>query len=225
MLTRAAASAIIALALLPATASASARDVAATHAYIQANYALERASAALIPATATRIQAYNAKLASECPHAGNGSPEDEASQPMSYEVAVALWAVSYGTSAGPIRKFAAAVKPLRWSSARITRVAHRYATELSELATLPVPDLCADVRAWTASGFQTIPADVAALDRRLEAIEPENVPASLLAPFVQGSDASTVVRARKLEVRLAENEFMVGQDDWLEVLETLGLRE
>src|SRR5437667_429320 len=175
----------LALALAPGAAIASSGDVGATHAYIQANYPLARA----------------------------GSPENEVAQPMSYEVAVALWAVAYGTAAGPIRTFVSAVRPLRWSNQRITRIAHQYATSLHELSTLPVPDLCADVRAWTANGFHTVPANVAQLDRRLEAIEGESVPQKLLAPFERGSDAGVAARTRGLEVKLAETEFMVGQTD------------
>src|SRR5438876_1172747 len=214
----------LALALLPGAAIASSADIAATHAYIRANYALARAGLARIGTAEAKIQALNSKLARECPRAGAGSPENEVAQPMSYEVAVVLWAVAYGTAAGPIRTFVSAVRPLRWSNQRITRIAHQYATSLHELSTLPVPDLCADVRAWTANGFHTVPANVAQLDRRLEAIEGESVPQKLLAPFERGSDAGVAARTRSLEVKLAETEFMVGQTDWIEVTETLGLQ-
>jgi hypothetical protein len=225
MLRRALTAAVLALALTPSDALASARDVAATHAYIQANYALTKTGVGLISKGQSDIESFNSKLAHECPLAGKGTPQDEASQPMSYEVAVALWAISYGTAAGPISKFVAAVKPLRWSNARITSIAHNYATSLHELSTLPVPNLCADVREWAASGFKTVPAHVQALDSRLEAIESESVPLKLLAPYERGADASVAARARKFEVKLAETEFMVGQDDWIQVLETLGLPE
>ena len=123
-----------------------------------------------------------------------------------------------------LHRFAAAVKPLHWSNARLTRIAHGYATSLLELSTLPLPDLCGDVRAWAASGFQTIPARTAQLDRRLEAIEGETIPPKLLAPFERGADASVVARTRSLEVKLAEEEFVVGQTDWDQVQETLALR-
>ena len=222
---RAVIAALIALALAPSVALASAQDNAATHAYIQANYALTKAGVAAIARGQANIKAFNEKLAHECPLAGKGTPQDEASQPMSYEVAVALWAISYGTLAGPIRQFVAAVKPLHWSNARITRIARRYATSLHELSTLAVPDLCADVREWTASGFHTVPEHVLALDQRLEANEGESVPRKLLAPYERGADASMAARARANEVKLEEVEFITGQDDWIQVLETLGLPE
>ena len=197
--------------------------MSATHAYIRANYALARVAVARIPISEARIQDFNRKLAAQCPQAGRGTPINEASQPMSYEVAVALWSLAYGADAGPIRKFLDTVKPLNWSSPRISRAARSYADELNALATLPLPDLCTDVRAWTASGFQTIPANVAALDRRVEAIEPHPVPNAWLAPYEQGADAALAARTRKLEKKISETEFEVGQDDWIQVTGTLGL--
>jgi hypothetical protein len=223
MLKRAAILAVVVLAYTPAAAPASSGDLAATHAYIRANFALNRAGVGLIPRGEARIQAFDRKLASECPKAGAGSPVNELAQPMSYEVAVALWAIAYGTAAAPIRTFVAAVKPLHWSNSRLTHIAHNYATTLHELSTLPLPDLCTDVRAWTASGFRAVPPNVAQLDQRLEAIEGESIPSKLLAPFERGADAGVVARTRGLEVKLAENEFTVGQTDWIEVTETLGL--
>jgi hypothetical protein len=206
-----------------ANAGASAQDVAATHAYIRADYAVTKASVALIDPGQAKIEALNSRLAHECPKAGKGTPQDETAQAMSYDVADALWSLSYGTVAAPIRTFVAAVRRLHWSSPHITSLAHKYASDLHELSMLPLPDLCSDVRAWTASGFQVVPANVLALDQRVEAIQPEPVPAKLFAPFERGSDASMEARAHGFEDKLAETEFVIGQDDWLQILETLGL--
>jgi len=68
--------------------------MSATHAYIRANYALARVAVARIPISEARIQDFNRKLAAQCPQAGRGTPINEASQPMSYEVAVALWSLA-----------------------------------------------------------------------------------------------------------------------------------
>src|ERR1017187_1540313 len=150
--------AALALAMAPAQATATPQDVAATHAYIAASYSLAQASVAGIGPAQAKIERLNRALAHECPLAGSGSPEDEASQPVSYEVSVALWSLAYGTDAGAIRTFVRATGPLRWSNHAITRAAESYARNLHEFATLPRPDLCSDVRSWTASGFQVIPA-------------------------------------------------------------------
>jgi hypothetical protein len=225
MLRRAMAIATAAGALAAMPAVASANDVAATHAYVQASYALARAGVARIGAAQANVEALNRKLETECPRAGAGSPINAASVPMSYEVAAALWSVSYGTSAGPIGKFVRAVRPLHWSNARITRIARGYATSLHEMATLPLPDLCGDVRAFTASHFQVIPPHVTQLDQHAEAIELEPVPQRLLAPFERGADAGLAARTRGLERKVEEAEFVKGQDDLIKMTATLGLPE
>jgi hypothetical protein len=213
----------LALGLAPGQAIASSQDVAATHSYIQANYALARASVALIGTVQAKIERLNSSLARECPQAGIGTPEIEASQPMSYEVAAALWSITYGAAAGPIRTFVAATGRLRWSNHAITRAAASYARNLREFATLPLPSLCADVRSWKASSFQTVPAAALSLDRRAEVIELNTVSPRLLHPFESGSDVSTLARTQQLETTIEENEFSKGQTDWIQVLETLGL--
>jgi hypothetical protein len=225
MLRRSTILAAMALGAAPAQAIATPQDVAATHAYIQANYALGRASVARIGAVQAKIERLNGDLTRACPRVGAGSPENEASQPISHEVVVALWSIAYGTAAGPIRTFVQATRRLHWSNHRLTRIAQSYARGLHELATVPLPDLCGDVRSWKATGFQVIPPATVSLVLRVEAIEPKAVPQSLLAPYERGADASVVARTRSLETRLEEEEFLIGQGDWIQVLQTLGLNQ
>ena len=47
--------------------------------------------------------------------------------------------------------------------------------------------------------------------------------ARLLSPYERGSDASVFAKTATLETKLEEQEFSLGQTDWLEVLATLGL--
>jgi hypothetical protein len=216
---------ILALAVAPARALATPLDVAATHAYIRANYAFVSTSEAKTGPTQAKVEAFNRQLGHECPNVGAGSPEDEASQPVSHEVAVALWSVSYGIDAGAIRTFVHTVRRLRWSNQRLTRIAHDYATDLTELATLPLPNLCGDVRAWKASGFTTVPADASSLVQRVEAIELKTIPPSLLAPYEQPADRGILARTIHLETKLEQFEVGTGFSDWDLVLGTLGLNQ
>ena len=214
---------MLTLAMAPSPAPASPQDVAATHAAIVAGYALARAGVATIDIAQSKIESFNRKLAAECPGVGRGTPETEASQPMSYEVAVALWSIAYGSAAGPINTFARAIRPLRWTSARINRVAHTFVASLTALATIPLPDLCGDVRSWTASGFTTVPRHVLELDRRVEPLELPEIPWRVVAPYVSRGDAGRVAYIKRAERKIAEAEFVLGQNDWYQVLQTLGL--
>jgi hypothetical protein len=218
--------AAVALALLvPAAAGAAPRDIAATHAYIQANYALARAVDARIASTQAGILNRTEQFGRECGNAGAGSPQDEEAQKLSYEAAGALWAVSFGANVQQIRTFARAVKPLRWSNPKLTRIAQSYAQGLLGLATLKTPDLCADVRTWSASGFHTVPASTLRFDGRVEGLEPRTIPPRLLAPFESPADRGALTRTTHLESELEANEFEVGFDDWTSLLNVLGLKQ
>lgn len=217
--------AVLALGLMPASAIATPQDSASTHAYVVANFALARAAEASVAFTEARVSRLNQKLGQECPKAGAGSPQNDESQKASYEVAGALWSISYGAVAGPIRTFARAVKPLRWSNPKLTRRAQAYARSLSELAALPLPNLCGDVRTWSASGFRTIPAITLAFDQHVESIEGHTIPTKLLTPYERPADKSILARTTRLETKLEHTETVVGFNEWDTLLETLGLNQ
>lgn len=214
---------VVAIAAAPAAARAESQDVVATHTAIVAGYALARAAVATIPVAQSRVESFDRRLASECPDVGAGAPETEASWPITHEVAVALWSIAYGSAAGPIRKFARAIAPLRWTNARLDRAVHRFAAAVSALAAIRLPDLCGDVRAWAATGFTSIPRGVAELDEHVESLELPEIPWKLAAPYVSGGDQKLVAYIKHALTRVAEAEFTLGQKDWYQVLETLGL--
>jgi hypothetical protein len=217
--------AALALGLTPATALATSQDVASTHAYILANFALARATEARVGTVQTDVVRLNRKLGQECRDAAAGSPQNEESQKVSHEVAGALWSVAYGADAGPIGAFVRAVKPLRWSNHKLTRMAQSYATNLRKLAALSLPNICADVRAWRASGFRTVPATTLSFNQYAESIETHTIPARLLVPFERPSDRGVVARTTHLEYELEGSEISTGFNDWELLLDTLGLNE
>jgi hypothetical protein len=197
----------------------------ATREYIRADYTLLRASNALAAPAQANALALNQRLGQECPQAGAGSPENKSSEPMSHEVAVALWSITFGIAATPIHTFVETVSPLRWTNPRLTALAQRYATDLSELAALPAPDLCSDVRAWSATGFKTVPADALSLVQHAESIEPQAIPQSLLSRYETARDKRIFARAHRLETKLQNIETSTGFNDWDKVLATLGLNQ
>src|SRR2546423_4200342 len=168
--------------VMAASAFAAPADVAATHSYIKANYAFARASVARIHAAHAEIAVFETSLARECPNVGKGSPENDASQPMSYEVAVALWSLSYGVDAGPIRTFARATGSLRWSNPRLRRLSRGYASDLQKLASLQMPNLCTDVTEWRENGHRPMPPRPIPLTERGGAEPPQTTPAPPPAP-------------------------------------------
>jgi hypothetical protein len=216
---------VLVFGVAPATALGTPRDVASTHAYIRANYALTRATQAKVKAAQASIEATIHKLGQECPKLGVGSPQNEESQHLSYEVVVALWSASYSTDAGPIRTFAQAVRHLRWSNPKLTHTAQRYASDLQDLASLRPPDVCGDVTLWKETGFKAAPATSIQLDRRVEAIEPRTIPPSLLAPYEQPADKAILATTTRIESQLQQIETVEGFNDWDQALEAVGLNQ
>lgn len=217
--------ALLTVALPPATAGATSQDVASTHAYLVASYAALHATVTTWSSVEASIHKLDLRFGAECPKVGAGSPQSEEEQKLSYEVAGALWATGYHTDAKIARTYARALSRLRWSNPATTRSARRLARGLREMTALQVPDLCGDVRAWSAGGFKAVPADVPQFDRHVEAIEIKEIPRRLLAPFVPAADKGLRVRDEHLETKFEELEFMRGQDDWDTLLETLALNQ
>ncbi len=217
--------AALALGIAPAGAGASAKDIASTHAYAVAAYAALHEVVTKWSTVEAGIHKLDARFQAECPKVGAGSPQSEIEQKLSYEVAGALWATGYRTEAKVVARFVKAVGSLTWSNPAITRAARRFTKALHAMTELPIPDLCGDVRAWTATGYQTLPADVTRFDRRVEAIEVKEIPRRLLLPYAQPSDRSLIAADERLDTRFGELEFERGQDDWDQLLEVLALNQ
>jgi hypothetical protein len=225
MLGRSAILAVLLLALAPAAVPAASLDATSTHTYIAANYTFVQASDARVRAAQADIIGLIHRFKRECPKVGAGAPQNEEAQKLSYEVAGAIWSVAYGADAGPIRAFIRAVRPLRWSNPALTRAARGYARSLHELASLPVPDLCGDVHAWSTSGFRIVAATTTRFDLHVESIEGHSIAPRLLAPYERPSDRSILERTTRLETKLEHVETVTGFNDWGSLLETLGLNQ
>jgi hypothetical protein len=215
--------AVLALALSPATAGATSQNVASTHTYLVASYQVLHAAVTTWPSIEANIHRLEQRLNRECPDIGAGSPQNEEEQNFGFEVAGALWATGYHTEAAVIRPYINTLKRLRWSEPQINRDDRRLAKGLEELLALQVPNICADVRAWRNDGFGPVPAGVVSYGQHAEGIEIKEIPRNLLAPYVQPAERSLRARAERVATRFEELEFTRGQTDWLALLKTVGL--
>jgi hypothetical protein len=216
----------LAVAVAPAGATAaSPRDVASTHAYLTADYAVLHTTVSGWSRVESAIGKLDAKFGAECPHVGAGSPQSDEEQKLSLEVAGALWATGYHANAKAVQGFVKAVGHLTWSNPATTRAARSLTKGLTEMVKLGVPPLCADVRAWAVGGFGAVPADVTQYAKHAEAIEVKQIPRRLLAPFLQGADRSLAAQDERLNTRFEELEFQHGQDQWNRLLEVLALNQ
>jgi hypothetical protein len=169
--------AVVVLALSATSAQASSGDTSSTGAYLHAYLGQVRAEVSGLPAALAAMEALRGQLQQECPGVlaqqptpSRGEKPSESAIEISDEVQESLFGVAERTESSVHRRFAGSVSRLRWSDRALTRLVHTYAAGEVEQAEAPTPDLCSDIRAWVASGFQTVSAATAAYLGRESAI-------------------------------------------------------
>jgi hypothetical protein len=210
--------------LLPSAALASS-NAASTEAYVRANYALVLAGHREIHTARARIAALRERLRHECGSVVAGSPQDEDSEKLTWEVIGAMTIAGYQPGMPAAIRFSRTVSKLRWSSAGLTRAVHTYARQgLAEVRT-PPPDVCADLRAWKASGYTALPPSTVHFRRTFyENYVGVGFMPNQLKHLVPASLKGLVQRSRHYEEEIAEIEaFEV--ETFGEIIDSLGLNQ
>jgi hypothetical protein len=207
----------------PATAHAAGGDAAATQRYLAENLKLVRIAVAHIPAAKAAIDGVLSHVRSHCPGAAAESPQDPESTQLSNEVIGAMVTSALHVDLPDLRKFVRVDTGLRWSSSGLTRTVREYVSKVATMGGLAIPDVCADVRAWAASGFRTLPAATLSFSPRfMESwVALGEVPAGL-SRFISGGQRGLVNAASRLESQLSE--FEANEvENWGRIMNTLGL--
>jgi len=213
---------------LTGTALAAGSDGAATEAYVRADYQLVRLASSRIPNADNAIQGVLERVSGECPQAGANSPQDPESTQLSNEVIGAMVTSAIHGELPAIRAFIRVASPLRWSNRGLTSTIQRYVTRLRTLASLGEPALCADVRAWAASGYRALGSGTVSFDARFFPswttpawVAIGELPAAL-AHYESGALRSLAGRASAREEELTE--FEAGEvETWGKIMSALEL--
>jgi hypothetical protein len=217
--------AVIAVLAVVPTAALGASDVATTEAYVRADYALVLTGHRNIPTAHARILALRQRLRSECPAVVAGSPQNEASEALTWELIGAMTIAGYQPGLAAATKFSRAVSKLSWSDSSLTRAVREYTRQGLAQVRTPPPDVCGDLRAWKASGYTALPATTIHFKQTFY----ENYVAigfmpKQLARFVPASLKALVQRARSYEEALAEFEAHE-VETFGAIIESLGLHQ
>jgi hypothetical protein len=171
------------------------RDRAATRAYLQARYAYEQALVADAPASNAAVERFAGSLAGECPgvlagarheplntllgsprrspsprQMGESNRESRQRGALQGELSLALGLRLIEPDRQAALAYARAVGSLRWSNEALTVLERTGAAELEwELQSAP-PGVCADMKAWVASGYTTLSPATKTLIREREAV-------------------------------------------------------
>jgi hypothetical protein len=199
--------AILALAGAPSSALAGSGDVASTQSYVKANYALVQSARAHLGAAEAALQTVLRQVRDECPNVAANSPQNADSTQLSYEVIGTMVTAAIRTDVPAAVKFTRAVGSLRWSNHKLTSTIQSYAGKVKAMSTLAPPNICADVRAWVVSDYQTLPASTVQFDQVFEPnwVAIGDLPASL-TPYERPDQGVVLHRSNQLEADLTEFE-------------------
>jgi hypothetical protein len=193
-------------AMLP-SAALGRSDTATTEAYVRADYALVLAGHRDIPTAHAKILALRQRLRSECPAVVAGSPQNEESEKLTWELIGAMTIAGYQPGLAAATKFSQAVSKLSWSNASLTRAVRAYTRQGLAQVRTPAPDVCGDLRAWKASGYTTLPATTIQFRQTFyeNYVSIGFLPQQLMR-LVPASQKALAQRARHYEEALAEFE-------------------
>jgi hypothetical protein len=145
-----------------ADARIQAGDATATHAYLKARIALNRAMTADEPAVLKAITVLETQVKVECPGVLAGAPphvKGEKTNQSQFEITEELLTVTFGAGERVEHpaavRFAATVRHLRWSNPRLTKLLRSLAIEQAVQSAIRPPDLCSDLKFWVTSGYST----------------------------------------------------------------------
>lgn len=158
-------------------------DITATHAYLVATVAFEEAQLANASRSTASLEATVGRVSGECPGVLAGAPPKEqepsltdaaAQTPVSaraagernrqssqredlkLELAIALEAAQSQPDREATKALVAALAPLRWANPTINVLVKLTVASAKAGLELPVPNVCADMGEWVASGFKTL---------------------------------------------------------------------
>lgn len=220
------AAATLALALAPshALAAASGGDGAVTAAYLAANYRLVSFARSKQAGSEATLRVLLARVRRECPQVAAGSPQDTASEQLTFELVGEMTLVAVQPNVQAIAAYTRAVAGLHWSSAKLTRAVRTYSGQLRRQSLMAPPDICGDVRAWVASGYKTLPDGTRCFNRAFYSVYVAVglLPTRLLAPSLAPAQRGLVQRTHQLELQLTDGEARAVKT-WGQIMEALAL--
>lgn len=143
----------------------------------------------------------------ECPNVAFESPQNHDSKELTNEVIGVMVLNVYHLDMPAARRFMRVSARLRWSDARLTRAVRRYLGKLATLARISIPSVCADVRSWVTSSFQTLAPATTLFDAEFFAVwvGVGELP-SALGHFERPDERATIRRIDAIKSELADLE-------------------
>lgn len=213
----------IAVAFAAPGAHAAGGDASATRAYLQADYDLVHAGTSKTRQVESTLRGVLSRVRRECPDAAAHSPQNAQSTELSNEVIGAMVTAVVHLDLPAGRAFVKRVGPLRWANRSLTRQIHEYAADVKTLISLPRPNVCADVRAWVAGGYASLPTTTRVFSPRFIAawVRLGDLP-SAVAKLAPSSERGLVRKIEQMEWKFTDLESRE-VETWAATMNVLGL--
>lgn len=221
-------SALLALALIssqvPASSAATPADTAATVAYLQAVYQLDRALIANVPASNAAAMNFAVNVGGEChgvlasaPSEGfdpSGPPTPRARgelqrsqlqmRTIQDELNRSFYAATYQPDRAAYAAYVAQVTPLNWTDPRIAALVRFDALGLQEEDTPIVSNPCSDMKTWQQSGYHALSPSSKAFQAAQQAKESGTLPTGSISALLEPSEgpAARTLLSRRHALRL-----------------------
>jgi hypothetical protein len=206
-------------------AAPSSTDRQATNAYLQADYAFYRTVAANIPGSEAAAGGIAARLESECPGVlanAPSSPTLSSTSPpspaaihqfeqlatLNLELFYALTRTALAPDDAAVTTLVQALRPLKWTSTRLTHQVRAQRRELEGELSITIPDVCADMKAWVASGYRALSPGSAEFVGQIKAestsSDPEGAIEAALARKEDHAEKALAARTKRLRGKVQQ---------------------
>ncbi|HTA96399.1 MAG TPA: hypothetical protein VK730_02000 [Solirubrobacteraceae bacterium] len=190
-------------------------DVAATQAYLRAEYKSYRAIDANLETSRKDLKSFVGQVVAGCPNVLAGFSQGDAQLPnLIEEELAALAAVAERPDLHAELVFARSVSHLHWTNRLLGPLVEQYS---EKAPTISAASLCADYTTWAASGYRTLSPHSQSFLRRMEAKEKRNEAMGskgsegpgeaikrLLVPYERSSVRKLAKQVARLEAPLEE---------------------
>jgi hypothetical protein len=224
-------SALLALALIssrvPASSAATPADIAATEAYLRADYQLNRALLANIPVSNAAAMSFAVDVGGECHGVLASAPSEELDpsgpptprargelqrsqlqmNTIQDELGRSFYAATYQSDRAAYAAYASQVASLSWTDPRIAVLVRFEANRSLEDDTPMVGDPCSDMKAWAQSGYHVLSPSSKAFEAAQQARQSQTAPTGSIGALLKPSEgpaARTLLRrTHALRLKLA----------------------
>jgi hypothetical protein len=158
------------------------------------------------------VETRSSEIANRCPLSLTYAPRDDAFEELGEETSSSLWFAGTIPVRSMTLRLAGAIDRLTWSDRKLTRLVRAQAAAERGIAQLEVPNICAQIEAWRATAYATVPPETDDYLKGLGVIESEStvgpseesgerVIRSLLRRYEGPPERQLAERVKRLEER------------------------